>query len=65
VKAWEQGQQVVIQVVDAGCQDDGDVSSCIGDDPCNKNVPDDDITTNHNYDVNNPLADLNHHDIND
>jgi len=34
VKAWEQGQQVVIQVVDAGCQDDGDVSSCIGDDPC-------------------------------
>jgi len=33
-KAWERGQQVVNQVVDAGCLDDEDVSSCIGDDPC-------------------------------
>lgn len=48
VKAWEQGQQVVILVVDAGCQDDENVSSCIGDDPYNKIVPDDDITANHN-----------------
>ena len=50
---------MVIQVVDAGCQDDEDINSCIGDGPCNKNVPDDDMTSN------NPPADLDHHDIND
>jgi len=27
----------------SGCQDKEDVSSCIGDDPCNKNVPDSNI----------------------
>ena len=30
VKAWEQGQQVAIQIVDPACQDDEEASNCIG-----------------------------------
>ena len=63
VKAWEQGQQVVIQVVDADCQDDEDASSCIGDYPCSK--PDGDITANQNYDISDPPTNLDHYAISD
>ena len=63
-KAWEQGQQVAIQIVDPGCQDDGDASSCISGNPCDKNVSNVDINLDH-HDINDPPEYLEQHDIND
>ena len=63
-KAWEQGQQVAIQIVDPGCQDDGDASSCISGNPCEKNESHVDINLDH-HDISDSPVDLEQHNIND
>ena len=64
VKAWEQGQQVAIQIVDPGCQDGKEASNCIGGFQCGKNKPDDGIDLDH-HDITDPPVDLDHYDAHD
>ena len=70
VKAWEQGQQVAMQIADPACQDDEEASNCIGGYPCGKNKPDVGIDLDH-CDISDPPVDLAHYyahdlpDIND
>jgi len=64
VKAWEQGQQVAIQIVDPACQDDEETSNCIGGYPCGKNKPDVGIDLDH-HDISDPPVDLDHYDAHD
>ena len=70
VKAWEQGQQVAMQIVDPACQDDEEASNCIDGYPCGKNKPDVGIDLDH-CGISDPPVDLAHYnaydspDIND
>ena len=64
VKAWEQGQQVAIQIVDPACQDDEEASNCIGGYPCGKNKPDVGIDLDHRV-ISDPPVDLDHYNAHD
>ena len=64
MKAWEQGQQVAIQIVDPACQDDEEASNCIGGYPCGKNKPDVGIDLDHRV-ISDPPVDLDHYNAHD
>ena len=64
LKAWEQGQHVIVEVVDMNNCHDEDTNDCVGDDPCGHDV---DLTINHvESNEDNPLPSFtndNHFDI--
>ena len=64
VKAWEQGQQVAVQIVDPGCKNNEEASNCIGGYPCGKNKPDVGIDLDH-HDISDPPVNLDHYDAHD